>query len=263
VSQPGGTDAGLEDLAEPLEELFAGPPDTFTTARNALAAKLRELGRRPEADAVKALRKPSLAVWTVNQLARRRAQEVDALLSTSSRLRESQLAALSGGEPHPDFAAATRARRDLIAKLVGYAADILAEEGVASAKGHLDKVASTLLAAGDDEATASSLRRGLLTAELSPTGFGAAWGVVEPSDAGAGEDPAEAARRAEEARAETDRLEERAATAEARAKELGRRAEAAERAAAEARSEAVAAERAATEARRAAREARERADRPS
>jgi hypothetical protein len=259
VTTPVGAEAvALEALAEPLEEVFAGPPDTFTAARNALAAKLRELGRRDEAASVKALRKPSLAVWAVNQLARRRPEEVEALLDLSARLRESQLAALSGERPHADFAAASRARRDLIAKLVGQAAEILAGEGVAGAKGHQDKIAATLLAAGDDDATAAAVRRGLLTAELSPGGFGAAWGAAPPPDVPAVQ---EEPRRADEARAEADRLAEQARAAEAAAEELERRAAAAERAAAAAREEAERARGIAREADRTARDARAAADR--
>ena len=66
-------------------------------ARDALARSLRKGGERDEAERVRALRRPSPAAWTINQLARD--DDLDAmpeLLAAGERLREAQDAALAG-----------------------------------------------------------------------------------------------------------------------------------------------------------------------
>jgi len=53
----------VDALEERLDELYALPLDEFTAARNELAKALRAEGKREEADAVKALAKPSVTAW--------------------------------------------------------------------------------------------------------------------------------------------------------------------------------------------------------
>ena len=55
-------------LDDELDALFKLPLAEFTGARNTLAAQLKQGGRRDEADFVKALAKPSISAWAVNQL---------------------------------------------------------------------------------------------------------------------------------------------------------------------------------------------------
>ena len=52
------------------DDLYGLPLDRFVAERGALAKALRADGRRDEASRVAALRKPSVAAWAVNQLAR-------------------------------------------------------------------------------------------------------------------------------------------------------------------------------------------------
>ncbi|MEA2287422.1 MAG: hypothetical protein QOJ21_3465, partial [Solirubrobacteraceae bacterium] len=52
------------------DELYGLPLDAFVPERDALAKELRSDGRREEAAEVKALRKPSVAAWGVNQAVR-------------------------------------------------------------------------------------------------------------------------------------------------------------------------------------------------
>jgi hypothetical protein len=51
-----------------VDALFKLPLDEFTSARNALAAQLKKVGKQAEAIEVKALVKPSVSAWVVNQL---------------------------------------------------------------------------------------------------------------------------------------------------------------------------------------------------
>ena len=61
----------MPDAVEQAADLLYGLPlDEFTPARNAAAKELRDQGLKAEADAVKALAKPSVAAWAVNQLTR-------------------------------------------------------------------------------------------------------------------------------------------------------------------------------------------------
>ena len=131
------------------DDLYALPLEEFTQARNALA-KLQ-----PD---VKALRKPSLAAWAVNQLARRHRRELDAFLDAAAALREAQL-----GEG--DVAGATRAEREALRRLVQLAGEYAGSTQIA-------KVRQTLQAAAVDEAAAEQVRAGRLERELEPAGFG-------------------------------------------------------------------------------------------
>ncbi len=79
-------------------DLYGLPLADFTKARDELARRLRREGRRDDAEAVKALRKPTVAAWALNQLARRRPGDVERLLATGERLREAQEALLAGGD---------------------------------------------------------------------------------------------------------------------------------------------------------------------
>ena len=50
------------------DEVFRAPPKEFTHARDALAKQLKDEGKKDEAKAVKAWRRPPLPVWLWNRL---------------------------------------------------------------------------------------------------------------------------------------------------------------------------------------------------
>src|SRR4051812_44776528 len=54
-----------------VDDLFALDPSEFTAARDRLVAELREAGDKGAAAEVKALRRPTVTAWALNQLARR------------------------------------------------------------------------------------------------------------------------------------------------------------------------------------------------
>src|SRR5437762_12488096 len=74
---------GLEDE---LDRLYALPLNEFTAARDEVAQRLRGEGERELADEVKRLRKPSVAVWLMNRLARERQVDVKRLLNAGEAL---------------------------------------------------------------------------------------------------------------------------------------------------------------------------------
>ena len=86
------------DLDEAIDELYGASLDEFVAERTRLAKELRDAGNREEAQAVAKLRKPNVAAWVLNQLARRNRREIDLLLDAGHRLREAQAGAMAGQE---------------------------------------------------------------------------------------------------------------------------------------------------------------------
>src|SRR5919201_6293703 len=83
-------------LEQELDELYGLPLDEFTAARNELSKRLKREGDE-RAEDVRRLAKPTVAVWTINQLARREPLAVRRLLAAGAALRKAQERALGGG----------------------------------------------------------------------------------------------------------------------------------------------------------------------
>src|SRR6478736_6685161 len=86
----------MADLDDEVDALYGLPLDAFVPERDALAKRLRADKRREEADAVKALRKPSVAAWAANQVLRSQPGQRDALLEAGDALRAAQEDLLAG-----------------------------------------------------------------------------------------------------------------------------------------------------------------------
>jgi hypothetical protein len=162
---------GVErDLVEQVtDELYALPPDEFTRARDERAKGLRKDGRREEADAVKAMRKPTVAAWALNQLSRQRAREVERLLGAGEELRAAQEELLAGGD-RKAFQSAAAKERDEVAKLAGETVELATEGGERPGPALREKITATLHAAALDEETAEELRAGRLVREREAIG---------------------------------------------------------------------------------------------
>jgi hypothetical protein len=257
------------------DELFGLAPEEFVAARDELARRLRREGDPEAAGRVKALRRPPLSAWAVNQLARGKEPSLDRLLAAGERLRAAQQAALAGGDA-AELRSAAKAEREAVAGLVAAALDRLRQAGHPATDATRGRVAATLHAAAASPEAADLVRHGRLTADLDPSGFGAASGAVAEGDgdrAGAAEDDAATlrARRAaalaarDDARKRARLAADQAVLATRHAERLGRLADQAEREADRARTTAAAAIEAASAAReratRAARDLREAEDR--
>jgi hypothetical protein len=156
-------------VEEAADELYELPPGDFTRARDERAKALRKEGHRDEADAVKALRKPTLAAWALNQLARRRPKEVEGLLAAGEKLRAAQEELLAGGDRRA-FQSAAAKERDQVAALSTEATNLAAEAGERASPALEEKVAATLHAAALDEETGEQLRAGRLVREREAIG---------------------------------------------------------------------------------------------
>ena len=217
--------------ADDADRLYDLPLESFTEARNALAAELKRAGRDADAEEVRALRKPSAAAWAANQLARRHAGELDRFLDAAAQLRKAQFG-------QGDVRSATSAERKALERLLGLA-------GEYAGAAQLGRVRQTLEAAAVDADAAGLLRAGRLERELEPGGFGSLLAAT-PRSRRRGPDPA-AKRAAAEARKRVAELGREASAAEEearrrhedwqrareRADEAARRLAEAERAAAE------------------------------
>jgi hypothetical protein len=166
----------VPELETELDDLYALPPADFIHARNDLAKRLNQAGQADAAARVKQLRKPTVSLWAVNQLARRHPKEVRALLDAGSRLRVAQQAALRGESE--ELRTATAEERKLLRSLTQLGEELLQETGHSADP---KRIAGTLRAAAVDPAGRGLLEQGRLTEELEATGFGAIAGMEIPS----------------------------------------------------------------------------------
>lgn len=198
-----------EDL---VGELYGLPLEEFVPARNALARELRKDGDKERAAEVAKLKRPSVAAWAVNQLARRNRKELDILLDTGHRLRTGQVEALERGDA-AKFEAARRDHERAVRDLVGAARDLLASERSTSSDQMLSSIERTLRYASIDEEERPALASGRLVEEVEATGFDAFAGLALASAPPVPSRPARKeartkAARSEDARQRKDRIAE-------------------------------------------------------
>jgi len=160
-------------LEEELDRLYALPLNEFTAARDEVAKRLRGEDERELADEVKRLRKPSVAVWLVNRLAREREVDVKRLLKAGEALAKAQAA-----PTRESFAEARRDEQHALERLAAAARELAGQEGVGAAAA--DRATQTLRAASLTPEGRDLLRQGRLTEELEPPGFEALTGMPSP-----------------------------------------------------------------------------------
>ncbi len=137
------------DLDCRVDDLFALPTDEFVAARNDLAKELKVDKRTDDAKAIQALRRPSVAAWALNQLARRQPKLLEELFDAAHALRGAQADAMSGGR------GPLRETMRQFADLVDEAADRAAEAG-----GPRDELAASLRTGASDAEWWNDLRQG-------------------------------------------------------------------------------------------------------
>jgi hypothetical protein len=153
-------------LESEIDRLYQLPLSEFTAARNALAKTVKG----DEAARVKALAKPTVVPWAVNQLYWRDRKTFDRLLRAGGALRDAQIAALGG--KHVDVRRATEAHRAALADAVR-SATALASGGGASPQA--DQLARMLEAVSLSAAPADGAGR--FTELMQPSGFEALAGI--------------------------------------------------------------------------------------
>ncbi len=141
-------------------ELYVLPPDQFTKARNARAG----MADRAIAAHIKALRKPSVAAWAVNLLARE--GQLGEALELSAALREAQ-EDLDAAE----MSRLGRQRRQLVAALAKQAVDLAEDAGVTVSAAAREDVEKTINAAVMDATAAAAVMTGRLVKPLEAGAF--------------------------------------------------------------------------------------------
>ena len=227
------------------DELYGVPLDEFVAARTALAKRLRVEGRGDDAAEVGGLRKPPVPLWAANQVARRRPDELRALLDATDALRAGR-----GGDE--ELRRATTA-------IAAAVREVLDEAGHAASDATVQRATTTLRAAaasaGEER---EALERGALDRELEPTGFEAMAAFAGAAPGGRAKPAARDGRDAAKRRERVEAAEAELREAKARARELRREADEVGRAAERARLEADRADTAAEKAERALSRARSR-----
>ena len=172
-------------LPDEAAEVFRADPDGFVAARNDLAARLAAEDRTDDAAAVKGLRKPTVAVWALNQLHERDAEGVTALLDAGAELRAAQQAALSSSKGGADrLRTATVARRAAVAQLVESASRALTDAG-RSADNQAGAIAGALEVASFESDAGRELTTGTMQRMPdAPGGFGEVFGLTAVPDGG-------------------------------------------------------------------------------
>ena len=230
------------DFEEAADAVYAAPAADFIATRNELAKQLKAGGDADGSTRLKALRKPTVAAWIANLVARTLPDELDDLLALGDEFREAT--ADLDGERLRDL---TPKRHRLLDKLSKEAARLAADEGQKVSPDVAQKLRETLDAALVDPAAGDAVREGRLSSALRHVGFGVVDENGEPSNVTPLTDERrQAARdRRKAQRAETETAEEEREAAQRKQAEEDER-EAAERALAkQAFEEAVAAAQAA------------------
>jgi hypothetical protein len=158
------------DLDQAIDELYGASLDEFVAERTRLAKELRDVGNPEDAQAVAKLRKPNVAAWVLNQLARRNRRDVDLLLDAGHRLRETQAGALTGQE-REGFEQARKAQSDALRRLTREARQLLAEERGGGSATVLNQVEEALRTAAISGAGRELLARGRFVEPLKASGF--------------------------------------------------------------------------------------------
>ena len=153
------------------DDLYGLDPEEFVPARDAIVRELKKTDREAAARVAK-LRKPTVAAWGVNVVAREHPQQIAALLTAGERLRVAQDAALRGDAGA--LRKATAERRAAVAAVADLVARVLGDRASAQA----GAVSATLEAATVDQDVADLVRAGRLDKERSAAAAGFGFGEV-------------------------------------------------------------------------------------
>ena len=162
-------------LDEALDDLYGAPLDEFVAERKRLAKRLTG----DDAAELAKLRKPNVAAWVLNQLARRERRDIDLLLDAGHRLRQAQAGVLRGAE-RETFEDARRKESDALKRLRKAAERLLRDARGSASASSLAQIEESLRAAAITEAGRELLARGRFTEPLRATGFDAFAGIDVP-----------------------------------------------------------------------------------
>src|SRR5436190_4995499 len=156
----------MPKLDDDIDALFKLPLTEFVGARKALAARLKQKGLVSEAEGVKALAKPSISAWTVNQLYWRHREAFDELIATGQRFRKAQVTGKM-----VNMREALDARREALSHLSDLATEALRDAGHNPSLDTLRRITTTLEALSAYTSVSGGQTLGRLTEDIDPPGF--------------------------------------------------------------------------------------------
>jgi hypothetical protein len=169
----------VPDVEEELDRLYGLSLEEFTAFRDDLSKRVRAAGLRDQADEIKALRKPPVSAWAVNQLARKSPDDVAALAQAGEQLGTAQAEALSSGG-RDRFAAARDEHAAALTKIGRRIAPLLQEAGRPASQATTERALRTLRAASLDDEARRELLAGRLQDDVEPAGFSLLAGLELP-----------------------------------------------------------------------------------
>lgn len=146
------------DFDSATDEVFTAPRSEFVETRDRRAREADEEGDRDTARRIAALRKPTVAAWLVNLLARERPDALQRFLALGDSLR-------TGSELHEVAAR----RRDLQQELLHEVDSLAREHRQAVGSGTFQQITDTLNRALADAVAAGTVRAGRLSSTLAPS----------------------------------------------------------------------------------------------
>jgi hypothetical protein len=153
------------ELDSRIDQLYQLPLQEFTTARNALAKERSGSARR----LVQSLAKPTLPIWSVNQLYWQDRPTYKALVDAAEKFRAAHRAALSGRKP--DLRASEQVHRAAVDRAFAKTVAILQDKAAPASDAVVDQVRRALSALPSDEPA------GRMTRVPAPVGFALLAGV--------------------------------------------------------------------------------------
>ncbi|MGH9871883.1 MAG: hypothetical protein ACRD9S_05375 [Pyrinomonadaceae bacterium] len=156
-------------LDDDIDALFRLSLAEFTSARNTLAARLKQSGHNDEAERVRLLAKPSISAWTVNQLYWMHREAFDQLIATGKRFRPGQASRLAGKVA--DMRDSLDARRGALSHLSDLATALLGDAAHNPTPDTMRRVTTTLEALSTYALLPDGPTPGRLTQDLDPPSF--------------------------------------------------------------------------------------------
>ncbi len=174
------------ELEEDVDALFKRPLAEFIGARNNLTARLKQGGRTNDANLVKALAKPSISAWAVNQLYWKHREAFDQLLATGQRFRQAQTSRTAGRIA--DMLGSLDARRETLSHLSELAPALLRDAGHNPMPDMIHRITTTLEALSAYASLSDGPTPGRLTHDVAPPGFESLASLIPSANTAEGKD---------------------------------------------------------------------------
>lgn len=158
-------------IEDEIDRLFRLPLREFVSERNAISVRLAREGDHEASKRVKALAKPSVSAWAVNQLYWNARETYEALIRAGDDYRTAQGASLAGGGGAEALHEAEETRKVAVREAMERAEEILVAGGQKVGTMLERRLTTSLEALASYGSSLADPPNGRLTADLQPPGF--------------------------------------------------------------------------------------------